>query len=121
LRRVLLAGCLTAFAGAALAQPAITVHHAYMRSGANYYAPVVQSVPRNAQIDVQNCGGGWCYGSWRGVYGFLPELAVAEGGPPPGAFAPPPPPLAVTAPLLVAPGPVWGGPSVGFGVGFGHW
>ena len=83
------------------------------------------AVPANAQIDIQSCGGDWCYGSWRGLYGFLPSFAVAQGGPPPGVappppplvFAPPPPPVVVTTPLVV--GPVWGGPYVGGAWGYG--
>ncbi len=124
MRRLLLAaGLLCVLVGPALADPAITVSPSNMRRAANPYSPVVQPVPANAQVEIQSCRGGWCYGSWRGLYGFLPSFAVAQGGPPPPGFAPPPPPLAVTAPVVVAPAPVyhWGGPYVGFGWGYSHW
>ena len=133
MRRLLLAaGLLGALLGPSFADPAITTASSTMRRAANPWSRIVQAVPANAQIDIQSCRGAWCYGSWRGLYGFLPSFAVAPGGPgpvgpagPPVAFAPPPPPLVVTAPVIFAPAPVyhWGGPYVGGGVGYGwnHW
>ena len=128
MRRLLLAvGISSLLAGPSLAYPSITSAPSNMRRAANPYSRIVQSVPANAQVDIQSCGGAWCYGSWRGLYGFLPAFAVAQDGPPaveappPVAFAPPPPPLVVTAPVIVAPPPIyhWGGPYVG--VGWGRW
>jgi hypothetical protein len=121
------AGCLSVLAGPSLADPAVTTATSNMRRAASPYSRIVQLVPANAQIDVQSCHGGWCYGSWRGLYGFLPSFAIARGGPgpiqpvgPPVVFAPPPPPMVVTAPVVVAP-PVyhWGGPFIGGGWGYG--
>ncbi len=93
-----------------------------MRRAANVHSRVVQAIPANAEVEIRSCGADWCYGSWRGRHGYLPAFAVAQGGPPPVppvAFSPPPPPLAVTAPVVVAPVPVyhWGGAYVGFGGG----
>ena len=130
MRRLLLAaGLLGVLVAPSLADPAITTASSNMRRAANPYSAIVQHVPANAQIDIQSCGGGWCYGSWRNLYGFLPAFAVAQGGPP--AFAPPPPvvygapppPFVVTAPVVVAPPPVhyWGGPYVGVGWGWQRW
>ena len=122
-RLFLAAGFLGALAAPSLADPALTAAPSNMHRAANPYSRVVQAVPANAEIDIQSCGGDWCYGSWRGLYGFLPAYAVARGVPAPGGpvgFAPPPPPLVVTAPVIVAP-PVhyWGGPYAGVGWGYG--
>ena len=110
-------------AGPAFADPAITVAHSTMRQAASPYSRIVQAVPANAQIDIQSCAGGWCYGSWRGLYGFLPAFAVRGGpppAPPPYGFAPPPPPLVVTAPVVVAPPPRSGAhPTWGSAWGYG--
>ena len=118
------AGFLGALIGPSFADPAITVAPSNMHRAANPYSRILQAVPANAQIDIQSCGGDWCYGSWRGIYGFLPSFALGQGGPgpvapggPPVVFAPPPPPLVVTAPVVVA--PRWGGPFVGGGWGYG--
>ena len=128
MRRLLLAvGLFAVLAGPSLAYPSITAAPSAMRKAANPHSRIVQAVPANAQVDIESCGARWCYGSWRGLHGFLPAFAVAKGGPPaavaaPPVFAPPPPPVAVTAPVLVAP-PVyhWGGPYVGLGWGWGRW
>jgi len=121
LRRLLIAaGLFGVLVGSSFADPAITTAPSNMHRRANPHSAVVQAVPADAQIDIQGCRGEWCYGSWRGIYGFLPAFAVTQAGPPP---APPmavaPPPLAVTAPVVVAPAPVWGGPYVGVGWGYG--
>ncbi len=125
-RFALVAGLLGASVAQSFAYPAMTVASSNMRKAANPYSPVVQAVPANAQIDIQSCGGEWCYGSWRNLYGFLPAFAVAQAAPPLPpvvGFAPPPPPVVVAAPMLVAPAPVyrWGGPYVGVGWGWSRW
>ena len=128
MRRVFLAaGLVAVFVGPSLADPALTVASSNMRRAANPYSRIVQAIPANAQIDIQSCGGDWCYGSWRGLYGFIPSFAVAQSAPPaPPMIAAPPPPLVVTAPVVVAPPPPvyrWGGPyvGVGWGYGWGRW
>ena len=85
-----------------------------MRRMPSVHSHVVQSVPADAQIDLQSCTGDWCYGSWRGLSGYLPSFAVAQAGPP--VVAPPPP-------VVVSPTLGWGGPYVGVGYGWGwrHW
>ena len=109
--------------GPALAEPATTVAPAAMHRAPSAHSHIVQTVPANAQIDVENCSGGWCYASWRNLFGYLPAVAVAQGGPPP--MAAPPPPVVVAAPVVVAPAFGWGGPYVGGGWGYGygwhHW
>ena len=109
---------------AAHASPAQTFRDVAMFQGPSSHSPVVQSIPANAQIDVQSCGRTWCYGSWREIPGFVLAKALVFGGggapygdvapPPPYADAPPPPPVGVQP---------WGwagGYSVGVGVG-PHW
>jgi len=107
-----------------LASPALTVAPAPMRTAPSPYAPVVQAVPANAEIDVQGCGRRWCYGSWRGLFGFLPIYAVSQGAwappaaapPPVFGFAPPPPPVVVPGPVFAAPPTYrWSGAYVGVG------
>ena len=78
----------------------------------------MQSVPANAQIDLQNCEGDWCSASWRNLSGYIPSFAVAEAGGSPPVVAPPPP-VVVEAPIYAAPAFRWGGPYVGFGWGYG--
>ena len=63
---------LGALAGPSFADPALTTASSNMRKAANPHAPIVQQVPANAQIDIQSCGGDWCYGSWRGLYDSCP-------------------------------------------------
>ena len=75
------------FTGAALADPAVTVAPTYMRAQPNSYAPVVQSIPPNAEIDVNGCSGMWCAAAWRDVEGYVRLSALsfenAEPAPPP--------------------------------------
>lgn len=125
-RLLLAAGFLGVFAGPSLADQAITSAPSIMRKAANPRSHIVQRVAAGSEVDIQRCGGSWCYGSWRGRSGYLPSIVVAQGGPSPVAATPPsaafsPPPLAVTAPDVVAPAPVyhWGGAY--FGVGGGRW
>jgi hypothetical protein len=73
-----------------------------MRRAPNAHSHIVQTIPPNAQIDLEHCSGGWCYASWRNLFGYIPAFAVAEAGPPP--MVPLPPPIRVTAPpSVVAP------------------
>jgi hypothetical protein len=123
LRRFLLsAGVGLCLIGPALAEPAITTGPAAMRRAPSAHSRIVQTIPGNAQIDVESCSGGWCYASWRNLFGYVPAFAVAQGGPPPMA-APPPPVVVAAPPIVVAPAFGWGGPYVGGGWGYGwrHW
>jgi hypothetical protein len=102
MRRIVLALVLgLAFAGPALAEPAMTTAPADMRESPNPKARIVQSIPARAVIDVENCGRVWCAASWRDIPGYVRVNVVSEGGPvapplaysdgPPPAFIPPPP------------------------------
>ena len=127
MRRLLLAaGLSVGLLGPSFADPAITTASSNMRRAPNVHSHIVQSVPANAEIDLQNCAGDWCHASWRNLSGFIPAFAVAQAGPPPGAVAPPPaavvgaPPIVVDpAPIIVGPAWGWGGPYVGGGWGYG--
>lgn len=123
MRRLLIAtGLSLGLAAPAIADPAITSASSAMRHAPSLQSRVVQTVPENAEIDLQRCNGDWCYVSWRNLFGYIPAFAVAEGGPPP-AMAPAPPPVVVTTPIVVAPAFGWGGPYVGgsWGYGWRHW
>jgi hypothetical protein len=116
LRRFLIAAGLCAVASSCLAEPAITTAPATMHTAPNERSHIVQAIPPNAQIDLENCSGSWCYASWRNLFGYIPAFAVTEAGPPPMA----PPPVVVAAPpVVVAPVFGWGGPFVGVGWGYG--
>ncbi len=127
LRRLLLAaGLIVGLAAPSFADPAITTAWSDMRSAPNAHSRIVQSVPADAQIDLQTCAGDWCHASWRNRSGFIPSFAVAEAGPAPGdvAVAPPvfaggPPVVVAAPPVVVGPAFGWGGPYVGFGWGGG--
>jgi hypothetical protein len=128
LRRLLLAaGLSVSLAGPAFAYSATTTAWSNMRHAPNGHSRIVQSVPADAEIDVQHCAGSWCYASWRNLYGYIPSFAVAESGPPPGVAAAPPvmagPPVAVAPSVVVGPTFGWGGPyvGVGYGWGWGRW
>ena len=99
-----------AFAGSALAHPAMTTVGTQMRETPNGHSRVVQDIPPNAQVDVDDCGPVWCSASWRNIPGFVRADAVVPGaGGPLHAYRPPPPPV-VVAPLFVPFGWGWGGP-----------
>jgi len=110
---LLAAGLCLGVAGPCFADPAITTAWSDMRSAPSGRSRVVQSVPANAQIDLQDCVGDWCRASWRNLAGYIPSFAVAQGGPP-LAVAPAPAP-----PVVVAPAWGWDGPYLGFGWGYG--
>jgi hypothetical protein len=108
LRRLILAVGLAAFSVSASADPALTPAWSNMRRAPSAHSGVVQSVPANAQIDVQSCAGEWCYGSWRNLFGYLPAFAVGgSGGGPPPVVSYAPPPVVVAAPPIVV-GTTWG-------------
>jgi hypothetical protein len=122
LRRLLLAtglllgtGLCVGLASPCLAEPAITTATSAMRHAPSLHSRIVQTIPANAEIDLQSCADDWCYVSWRNLFGYIPSLAVAQGGPPPGAVVPGPPVVAAP-PIVVGPVFGWGGPYVG-----GYW
>jgi|SRR5579863_8628515 len=105
---VVLALCLAP--ALAQASPAETYRGTWMHRGPSSHAPIVQSIPARAEIDVQSCGRIWCYASWRNLYGFVHanSLGFGPAGAPYGE--PPPPP----------PGPVYRGWGWSYGFGIGH-
>ncbi|SRR5271170_8300957 len=103
-------GLLTALCSAARADPALTTTPSVMRAAPSVKAQVVQRVPARAEIDLSNCSQGWCYVSWRNMFGYLPATAVSAQPFGPPDYAPPPPAIA---------GGGWG-PLYGFGW-YQHW
>jgi hypothetical protein len=104
MKRFVLASAVTLLAmagiiGGALADPAVTRSVTNMRQGPDPRAPLVQRIPANAEIDVSDCTAGWCYASWRDVFGYVLT--------------------ANTLPLVAPPPPVVLGPAYGFGFGYG--
>ena len=114
-RFALAAGLCLGLVGPALADPAITTTLSSMRREPAPHSRIVQTVPANAQIDLQSCAGGWCYASWRNLFGWIPAYAVAQGGAPSYGVAPAPYPVA--PPVVIAPPPVVVGPAWGYGWG----
>jgi hypothetical protein len=117
LRRLLLAAGLgVGLAGPCFADPAITTATSAMRHSPSLHSRIVQTIPANAEIDLQNCARDWCYVSWRNIFGYIPSFAVAQGGPPPGVVAPAESVVVAPPPVVVGPAFVWGGPYIG-----GYW
>ena len=116
------AGCVLA-AGAAEAYPALTTAPTTMRASPSFHAAVVQSIPANAEIEVNGCGQVWCSASWRDLSGFVHVTVV--GAPPVDMAAPPPvyapPPVVIAPPIAPYYGwgwrPGWGG----YGYGYRHY
>ena len=121
MRRLLLAaGLSVGLAGPSFADPAITTAWSDMRSAPSGHSRVVQSVPANAEIDLQNCAGDWCHASWRNLSGYIPAFAVAEAAAPPPGVAAAAAAGRRRAPPVSSPRPIgWGGPYVGVGWGYG--
>jgi hypothetical protein len=114
------------FAASSFAEPAMTGAPVTMRAAPTGKARVLQRIPANAEIDLANCNHGWCYSSWRNIFGYIPADVIVAGGSPgwPASGPPPlPPPAGVAPPVVVAPAFTWGGPYVGVGWGYGwrHW
>jgi hypothetical protein len=108
------------FAAPSFANPAMTGAPVTMRAAPSGKARIVQHIPASAEIDLSSCNHGWCYVSWRNLFGYIPAEVVVGGAPPgtlPGNGLPPP---VVAQPTYVTP-PAWGwsGPYVGFGWGYG--
>ena len=78
-----------------------------MHAAASGKSRVVQRIPANAEIDLSKCKHGWCYASWRNLFGYIPADAVVLGPPPatlPGNELPPP--VVYALPTYVTP-PAW--------------
>lgn len=120
MRRLVVASCFSlAFAGAAMAEPAMTTKPTQMRASPSSHAHVVQSIPANAQIDVSGCGAVWCSASWRDLSGFVPAKAVvANAGGAPLVYSDPPPPVYAPPPVVFAP---FGCCFYGYGYGWHHY
>jgi hypothetical protein len=108
-----------AFAGPSFANPAVTGAPVTMYAAPTGKSHMVQRIPANAQIDLSTCRHGWCYASWRNLFGYVPaELVVLR---PPPATLPGnemPPPVVYGSPTNAAPPAYrWSGPYVGFGSG----
>ena len=103
-----------------LAEPLVTTSLAIMHRAPAPGSRVLQEIPPNAQIDLINCTGEWCYVSWRKIYGYIPAFTV-QSAPEVVAVAPA---QVVVAPSVVY-GPAWGwsGTYVGGGWGWswGRW
>ena len=110
MRSVVLATACLGFAESTLAEPADTVSASIMHRTPNAHSRVVQEIPANARIDLSSCSRGWCYASWRDLFGYVPADAVAA------VVAPPP--VIVARPVAVAPPWGWGGPYAGVGWGW---
>ena len=117
MRHLFLVGACLGLVGQALADPAITAAPAAMHRSPSERSHIVQTIPPNAQIDLQHCSAGWCYASWRNLFGYIPAFVVAQGGP--LMEAPPPPVVVAAPPVVIAPAWGWGGPYVGAGWGYG--
>ena len=85
----------------ALATPALTNAPTTMREAPSAHSRVVQSIPANAQIDIEGCGRYWCNASWRNIDGFVPANVVSAGGPP--VYNAAPPPVVFGPPVVFAP------------------
>lgn len=115
---VLLGLCIFSLAPA-VASPALIAKATIMRATASSHGKVIQALPTNAQIDVQNCGKSWCFISAADKFGYVPVSVVAglpEGQPEgqPGA------PVYAPGPVVVAP-PYYGAyPYYGYGYGYGY-
>jgi hypothetical protein len=122
MRRILvLLGLCTFSLAPAVASPALISKATILRATANTHGKVIQALPTNAQIDVQNCGKSWCFISAADKFGYVPASVVAslpEGQPAP-AYAPGP---VVVAPPYYGPYPYpYYGYGYGFGYGYGGW
>ncbi len=109
-RSLLAAGLCLGVVAPSFAEPAQTMAPATMHKLPSVRARVVQLIPANAEIDVSSCTAGWCYASWRNLFGYIPADAIVAGAAPLAA-APPP--------VVAAPAWGWDGPYFGVGWGYG--
>jgi hypothetical protein len=105
--------------GPAIASPALTAKPTILRATASSHGKVIQALPGNVQIDVNNCGKAWCFVSWGEKFGYIPVSAVAtfSEGQAPGAVYPPG--AAGDVPPYYGPYP-YPYPYSGYGYGYGY-
>ena len=126
MRRLLLAaGLCVIFAAPSFADQAMTGAPVTMHATASSKSHVVERIPANAEIDLSKCDHGWCYASWRNLFGYIPADAVVLGPPPatlPGNELPPPVVYALPT-YATPPAWSWGGPYIGgsWGYGWSRW
>ncbi len=90
MRRNSLAAALSAAMISGPREPAITTRSTCTRAEPTSRAKIVQSIPRDAQIDMQRCEGSWCYAAWRDLFGFVAATSIAPlPAPPPPTYAAP--------------------------------
>lgn len=89
----------------AIASPGLTIVATGMRAAPNSHSALVQSIPRNAEIDIGGCGPIWCSASWRNIEGFVRASAIeqAPGAPPFTYYDAPPPVVVAPPPVFFAP------------------
>jgi uncharacterized protein YraI len=100
-------------AGSALSAEAaaLALNDINLRTGPGTAYPVIAVIPGGSNVDVYDCGAGWCTVAWFGRTGYVNQAYLESGGPRVAAPPPPPPPVYVEpAPVVVAPyyGPYWG-------------
>jgi hypothetical protein len=106
-RSLLAAGMGLVFAAPSFANLAMTGAPVTMHAAPSGKSRIVQHIPANAEIDVSRCSRGWCYASWRNVFGYIPAEVVVLRPPPatwPGNELPPP--VVYALPTYVTP-PAW--------------
>jgi hypothetical protein len=120
-RSLLAAGLCFVFPAPSFADPAMTGAPAAMRAAPSGRARVVQQIPANAEIDLSSCSHGWCYSSWRNLFGYIPAKAVVRGPPTTAPGNELPPPVVDAQPAYIAPHAwQWGGPYIGVNAGYGY-
>jgi hypothetical protein len=122
LRRSLFAsGLCFIFAAPSFADPAMTGAPGAMRAAPSGKARVVQKIPANAEIDLSSCSHGWCFASWRNLFGYIRADVVVRGPPSAAAGTELPPPVLGAQPAAIPPPAFrWGGPYVGVNGGYGY-
>jgi uncharacterized protein YraI len=106
------AGLLALTASAALAAPAVAERDVNLRSGPGTSYAVVGTLPRGANIEVQDCNGAWCQVNYDGRLGYASQhyLEIANVGPAEPAdsgyaYQPPPPYRDYAVAHVAAPAP----------------
>jgi uncharacterized protein YraI len=120
-KSIVLAGVfLASFSGVASAQagPALTTRDVNLRMHPTTNSPSLGIIPGGSTIEAGPCGGGWCQAFLGPQTGFVSQMYLDFGGPPPAVYGPPP--AAVYAPAPPPP-PVIYGPPVVYGPPPPYW